>query len=201
MHRRIYILVYLIGAALHGMAQTDWQFNKEKKGIKVYTKDSDSSSFKSIKVEGVFDGSWERLSAILMDVKHMDEWVYRTKNSYIIKQISNKEVIYYTETTLPWPINGRYTIIHMKLIEDRLHNINKVAGVNEPDILSSKNGLIRTTYYKSFWQVKTLQKNKISIVFIVDINPGGSLPAWVVNLFITTGPFETFTRLAELLKK
>lgn len=201
MSRRIYIFIFLAAAALHGKAQPDWKFNKEKKGIKVYTKDSDSSAFKSIKVEGVFDGSWERLSAILMDVKHMDQWVYRTKNSYILKQVSGKEVIYYTETTLPWPANDRYTIIRMKLFEDRVHNINKVIGVNEPDTILSKSHLVRTTYYKSSWQVKTLPKNKISLVFVVDIDPGGSLPAWIVNLFITTGPFETFTRLAELLKK
>lgn len=201
MLRRTGIFVYLICAGLAGTAQSDWQFSKEKKGIKVFVKDSDSSSFKAVKVEGVFEGSWEKLSAILMDVKHMDQWVYHTKRSYVIKEISNSEVIYYTETILPWPVNNRYTIIHMKLYNDRIQNINKVVGTNEPDILISESALVRTPYYKSLWQVKTLSKNKISIVFIVDIDPGGGLPAWVANMFITAGPFETFTKLGELLKK
>ena len=201
MLRQISVFVSLVCIALPGFTQSDWQFSKEKKGIRVYTKSSDSSSFKAVKVEGVFEGSWEKLSAILMDVKNMDQWVYHTTKSYVIKKVSASELIYYTETILPWPINNRYTIVHMKLTTDGNQNTHKVVGVHEPNFVIPKTTLIRTSYYRSLWEVKTLSKNKISIVFIVDINPGGSLPPWVVNMFITAGPFETFTKLGDLLKK
>jgi hypothetical protein len=41
----------------------------------------------------------------------------------------------------------------------------------------------------------------ISIVYIFDAEPGGSLPAWVVNMFTDKGPYESFKKLSELLKR
>src|SRR2546423_11619073 len=105
--------LYLHFVALPGQTQSGWQLNKEKKGLRVYTKKADSSSFKSIKVEGVFEGSWEKLFAILMDIKRQEQWVYHTKKSYLVKKIANNEVVYYTETSLPWPMNNRDAVVRM----------------------------------------------------------------------------------------
>jgi hypothetical protein len=43
--------------------------------------------------------------------------------------------------------------------------------------------------------------NSISIVYILEADPGGSVPAWMVNMFIDKGPFESFKKLSGLLKK
>jgi hypothetical protein len=32
------------------------------------------------------------------------------------------------------------------------------------------------------------------------VDPAGSLPNWMVNLFITKGPYETFVKLREEVK-
>jgi len=41
----------------------------------------------------------------------------------------------------------------------------------------------------------------ISIVYTFEADPGGNLPAWLVNSFADKGPYESFKKLAELLKK
>ena len=41
----------------------------------------------------------------------------------------------------------------------------------------------------------------ISIVYIFEVEPGGSLPAWVVNMFADKGPYETFKKLSDMLKR
>ena len=201
MFLRISLLHCFLCLALTGLTQSVWELNKEKKGIRVYTRKADSSSFKSIKVEGVFEGSWEKLSSILMDINGLGKWVYRTKHAYVLKRITNNEVVYYTETSLPWPTTNRDAVVRMKLYFDRVHNINKVLSVGEPDVVPVKSGLIRITYYKAEWEVKAMGKNKIAITYFLNVHPGGKMPSWVVNMFITTGPYETFEKLAELLKK
>jgi hypothetical protein len=118
----------------------------------------------------------------------------------LIKRISKNELLYYTETELPWPMSNRYAAIRMKIF-DSPSNIHRIVSVNEPAAIPIKPGLVRLAYYKASWEVKSLEKNKIAITYLLDINPGGGLAPWVVNTFITTGPYETFANLSELLKR
>jgi len=201
MLERASLFLCLVCVTLAGQTQSGWQLSKEKNGIKIYTKKADSSSFKAIKVECVFEGTWERLAAILMDIKLQEQWVYRSKKAYAIKKISENEILYYTETSLPWPISHRDAVVRMKLYYDPASKMNRVLSVNEPKVLPEKKGLIRIQHYKATWEVKPVEKNKIAITYFLEVDPAGSLPAWVVNMFITTGPYETFAKLAELLKK
>jgi hypothetical protein len=40
----------------------------------------------------------------------------------------------------------------------------------------------------------------IHIVYTFEADPGGSIPAWMVNSFADKGPFESFKKLGQLLK-
>ena len=41
----------------------------------------------------------------------------------------------------------------------------------------------------------------IAIVYIAELDPGGSIPGWIANAFIEKSPYETFSNLAGQLKK
>jgi len=195
------LLMYFICIAVAGQSQSGWELSKEKNGIKIYTKKAESSSFKMIKVECVLEGTWQKLSAILMNIKLQEQWVYRSKKAYAIKKISANEILYYTETSLPWPIKPRDAVVRMKLYYDPKSKTYRVQSINEPKGLPEKKGLIRIQHYKASWEVKPVESKKIAITYFLEVDPAGSLPAWVVNMFVTTGPYETFARLGDLLKK
>jgi hypothetical protein len=196
---RLCICFLLMYASMH--AQSDWHMSKEKDGIKVFTRKTEGSSLKSIKVEATLQGNWQKLYKILIDVKNQSQWVYHTKNSYPIKQVSNNEVLYYTETALPWPVSNRDAVIRMKITYDPSQHLAQVLSRNEANILPPKNDLVRIPYYKATWDVRPVDANKIFITYLLELDPGGSLPSAVVNMFVTTGPFETFSKLAQLLKQ
>jgi hypothetical protein len=198
---RISVFLLFIFIALNGYAQTTWQLAKEKKGIKVYTGKNDSSAFKSIKVETVLDGSWQKLSDILIDVKRQPEWVYHSRKTEVIKRISAQEVLYYAETALPWPLNNRDAVVRIKIFYDPALRIGKVSSTSEQNQLPPKNGLVRVAHYKAAWEVRVLDENKLGVTYFLQVDPGGSIPAAVVNMFVSSGPYETFNRLAELLRK
>ena len=197
---RICLLLFLPAIYFHSEAQPGWQLNKNSNGIKVYTKASDSSSFKLIKVEGVFAGTWEKLYAILTDVDNHKQWVYNTKKSNLLKRISNLEVLYYIETSLPWPVENRDIAIRMIIHYDTRNNTYKVTTVGEPDAIPLKKGLVRVPYFNATWEVKPLENRQLAITYYLDVRPGGGIPAWVVNLFTTKGPYDTFSKLAALLR-
>jgi hypothetical protein len=41
----------------------------------------------------------------------------------------------------------------------------------------------------------------MNIVYTFEADPGGSLPAWLVNSFADKGPYESFRKLSDILKK
>jgi hypothetical protein len=40
----------------------------------------------------------------------------------------------------------------------------------------------------------------IQIMYTFEANPGGSVPAWLVNSFADKGPFESFKKLENILR-
>jgi hypothetical protein len=195
-----FVLAFLAcGACVY--AQDDWELQKDKNGLKIYTKDLDNSKFKQIKVECILDGTLDRFDAIIRDVNNHKNWVYSTKQSYLVKQVNSNEILYYTETSLPWPLSNRDVIIKMDIARDSVANTETVNTKNVNGILAEKSGLVRVAELSTLWQVKSAGDNKISILYYFTTDPSGSLPAWMVNSFATKGPYETFTSLAALLKK
>ena len=51
------------------------------------------------------------------------------------------------------------------------------------------------------WYVTRASANSIRIVYTFETDPGGNVPSWLVNNFADKGPFESFKKLGELLKK
>jgi hypothetical protein len=185
---------------LGATAAPGWQLVKEGHGIKIYAA-AGSADFKSIKAVAVFDGTPEKFLAILLDVDDQPKWVYGTRQSYILQQVNNREILYYVETDLPWPAHNRDVVVRMKIKENRANRSLKITSVGEPQALPVRERNVRVPHFAATWEVKAVAKNKISLTYLLEINPGGSLPAWIVNLFVSKGPYESLRNLAEKLKK
>lgn len=194
-------LVLCSGFASAAIGQYNWKLSKEKDGIRVFQSDGQHSKFKSIKVECTLQGNYDKLMAVLNDVNHQKDWVYNSKNSAILKRISPGEFYYYTETYLPWPMTNRDAVVHMKMDKDSLNRFLKVTAVSEPNFIPEKSGKVRVPRSDISWYVTMPAPQQISIVYIFEAEPGGSLPAWIVNMFTDKGPYESFKKLSELLKR
>jgi hypothetical protein len=68
-------------------------------------------------------------------------------------------------------------------------------------MIEEKSGIVRVKLLSMQYYVQMIGANKIHITYNIVVDPGGSIPAWMVNAFEVRGPFETFTKLAEFLKK
>ncbi|HEY2722293.1 MAG TPA: START domain-containing protein [Chitinophagaceae bacterium] len=179
--------------------QPNWKLSRDKEGIRVYLSENPKSKFKSIKVECTLQGTFDKLISVLTDVGHFNNWVYSTKSSYIVKKISPLDFYYYTETFIPWPMSNRDLVIHLKIIKDSLQRFIRITSINENGLMPEKDGKVRVIYFAANWYVTMPTQKTISIVYTIDIDPGGSLPAWLVNSIADKGPYETFKKLSGML--
>jgi len=49
--------------------------------------------------------------------------------------------------------------------------------------------------------ITPIPQGGVKIEYELQVDPGGKVPAWLVNMFATKGPFETFKKLQQQVKK
>lgn len=180
--------------------QDNWILAKQKNGISVYTKNLDSSKFKAIKVEAMLSGKLSRFDSIIRDVTNHQKWIYSTKNTHLVKLISNNEIIYYAETVLPWPFANRDVVIDMTIHKDTNRHAIIVHTKNVNNVLPANSGVVRIPLLQTDWDVQESSSDSLHIIYYFITDPGGSLAPWLVNSFAVKGPYETFSNLAAFLK-
>lgn len=176
-----------------------WELKTQEEGIKVYTRPVENSAIKAIKVECTVEASLSQLTAVLLDIPASDEWVYATKYCRVQKMLSPNEFIYHSEIEVPWPVSNRDFIVRVKLEQDSSKTLT-VSGENLPQYLDEQEGVVRILHTVSHWAA-TPRGNVVDIVFTLHVDPGGLIPAWLINLFATRGPLETFRNLRSQVKK
>lgn len=194
-----FLLAILINSS--AFAQYNWKLEKEKNGISVFLSDVKGSSFKAVKVECTFDGSYAKLIAVLSNLSRFSDWVYKNKTSKLVKQYSPLDFAYYSQTSMPFPFSNRDVVIRLRFITDSLPKFLTITGNNVNDIVPELPGLVRVSHYKANWKVTMPTNKTIHISYILEIDPGGNIPAWLANTFAEKGPFGTFSNLSEELKK
>jgi len=195
------ILLILLSHPFTLVAQEEWKLNRDENNIKVYTASGENSKFKRIKVEANMTGTIDKLMAILLDVANNKQWVYHTRSSHLVQLVNSHEVVYYAETSLPWPFSNRDVAIRMSFAPDTINHTLIVTATGEPDAVPLNKGLVRIPYFSARWEVTKINENEIGIIYYLTVNPGGSISPGISNMFVTKGPFETFNNLAELLRK
>jgi len=182
-------------------AQYNWKLEKQKNGISVYLSDVANSNFKAVKVECTLTGTYAKLIALLTNVSNLSTWIYNNKSSRMLKKNTPMDYIYYSETHMPWPLSNRDAVIHFQIKTDSLPKFLSISGSGEPKFIPKIPGKVRVPYYKASWKVTMPTSKTIQVSYFLEIDPGGSIPAWLANSFAEKGPYGTFSNLAEELKK
>jgi hypothetical protein len=202
MSTRISFLLFFFNAfALAAFGQSDWKQTKNKDGIAVYLSDVKNSKYKSIKVECTFEGDYDKLLSVLKDVANHKDWVYNNKSASLLKTVSPIEFYYYTETSLSWPMDNRDAVMHTIITRDNGDRFLRLNSTAEPSYSPEKSGKVRVKSSNVTWYVTRPTPTTIHIVYTLQADPGGSIPAWMVNSFVDKGPYESFKKLKALLKQ
>ena len=198
---KIFLSFFTLANFTIAYSQTNWKLSKNKDGIQVYQRDSKNSDFKNIKVECTLPGNFDKLIAIINNVNNYKSWVYNNKTASLLRRISAYEFYYYTEAYLPWPLDNRDAVMHTRITKDSLNRFVRINSMAAPNYIATKSGKVRITNSDINWYITRPSPNTIHIIYTFETDPGGSVPAWLVNSFADKGPYESFKKLGELLKQ
>ena len=196
------LLLALFGAAqlVFAQAQNSWALKTDREGIKVYTRAMPSSKIKAIKIECMLHTTLSQLAVAIFDINTAKQWVYSTKSCTLLKQVSPAELYYYSEISVPWPASNRDFVAHLKLYQDTATKVLTVDAENVAGFMPVKPDVVRVLQSVGKWVAAPAGANLVKVEYTLFADPGGNIPSWLVNMFITKGPLESFRKLRELLK-
>jgi hypothetical protein len=201
MRKLLFMAVLLAVKLAPAFGQTDWKLKADNDGIRVYSSMIPGSRIKAIKVEATFDATAQQLAGVVMDVNTAIEWVSHVKSAVLIKRVSANELYYYSEVNLPWPVANRDFVAHLTVSQDPDTKVVTIDGPAVSGYMPEKKGVVRITNSTGKWIITPVADNQVKVEYSIHVDPGGSIPSWLVNMFSTETPMEIFKNLRIQLQK
>ena len=183
------------------MAQNNgWELQKDVDGVQVYTRITEKSDFKEVKVETILETRLSVIVAVIKDVENYTEWLYECVDSRLLKKVNEKDFYYYSETEAPWPVSNRDVVVRTQLSQDANTKVVTSYCESVNDFHEKYPDKVRIEYALIEWTFAPQKNNRIKLIYHARFAPGGNLPAWLVNTSVVSGPYSTIYQLREMVK-
>lgn len=203
LHHKKQLLFFLLFQfnLFSSFAQKEWSLKKNENGISVYTRQAENSAFKELKSVVILKTSLSSIVSLLNDWESYPLWVYKCGKSSTLKKISETEVIHYQTVVAPWPVDNRDFVVNVKLVQDPVTKKIVIQSECKPDFIPAKANHIRIREFKASWTMVPLKDGTVEVTYQLLVDPGGFVPAWIINLAVVDGPYETTLNLKDWVKK
>ena len=183
----------------YGQDIGEWELEKDKKGIKVYTRAQEGWPIKGFRAETSIKSSKEDFIQTVLNADAFTEWMKDMKSSKNIEVTDNDTVITYYVIDIPWPMQDRDAVGTMSRREEDNTTFIEVSILN--DYLPEYPKLVRMKRSLGYWSVTETSENNLDIVYQFIADPEGNVPGWIANLFLVDGPYETLANLRDRLEQ
>lgn len=193
-----YLFSFLVLCIVPLHAQESWDLVKENEGVKVYTRTNEVMSFKEFKASMIVKAKIEDFVSVLFDVDGLSSWGYNISEAKLLERPNDTIQIYYAVAKAPWPYKDRDGIYKNTLNWDKSNRSLTVEIELLEDERALNKSFVRMDGY-GFWRVKEVSANELKIDFQMQVDPGGSIKAWLANMFVTDSPFQTMTGIRDAM--
>lgn len=197
MTKTVTLLVLLLTGSLRSTAQTEWTLKKDANAIRAYTKSTEDSPIKSIRATLEFDVPLSAVLALVTDISSYPTWIYHCRQSTIIRQISPTSGIFRHVTEAPWPIEDRDHVSLYEISRDEHTHVVTMRSHVVSGIYPEQKGYIRLKKSHATWIFTPVGEHKVAATYELSFDPEGSIPVWLINMFITDGPFQSLSKMKE----
>ncbi len=173
---------------------------KEFEDIKVYELENAHGNVNRIIARAKFNANYMDILCLLKDSDNHKNWIYANKGGFILDSISPYKWVYYSISETPVLLADRDFITDVELTVDQSKKSILVHSVGNPKYKPEVKDLVRIQMIDSRWTIVKIDETHSEAELNLLIDVGGSLPSWLVNMFIANGPFNSFKNMKEQLK-
>jgi hypothetical protein len=193
----IYLIVIIFSSLIPGhLVAQDWKFEKEKDGIKIYTREEEGN-FKSYRGETEFQAGISEVLDLIENVEMFINWDDDISEMKLLQRDKGKNLTYYTIYDVPWPFTDRDLCVKETIITDPVTGVVTVTGISVPDAVPLNKDCVRIINFHEKWVLEPLENGFVHVMLEGFADPEGDIPAWVANLAITDTPLNMLKAIRE----
>lgn len=199
-HNPLLLLCVLFLGIISGLqGQEDWKQIRDKEGIVVFTRSNPNMDFKEFRSSMTVEATLDQFLSVLYDIDGLSSWGYNVKSASLVRRDSDTVQVYYSVAKAPFPYKNRDGV-YLNRIKWASSERELSVDIEMPeDVIPKKDNLVRMKGYGS-WIARDLRDGKLEITFQMQMDPGGSIPAWMANMFAGDTPYETLSGLRKAMK-
>jgi hypothetical protein len=135
------------------------------------------------------------------DVPSFPLWAYKCKASKLLKRVSSTEYYAYCLYSVPWPADDRDEIAHSVTSQDSVTKVITIKRNGQKAFIPEIEGIVRIESVNATITINPLNNGEVQITFQVLMDPGGMVPAFIMNMFIANAPFNSFMNFKKILSQ
>lgn len=180
----------------------DWTVVAETDGIVVSQRMVDGRRFPQLRAQAEVRGTPDEILAVLLDVPAYRQWVPDCAEATVLRKTGAWRRLIYTRTELPWPVLDREAIIDQEVFFVRAPTLVKVffKAVPAPEVPRAA-GTVRTDFAEGSYTIEALDADRSRVTYLVEADPGGAVPDWLVRMQSRRNPLGTLSGLRRRLEQ
>ncbi len=179
-------------------AENEWELSLEKDDISIFTREVEFSNFDEFLAEAKMTGTINDFKKIIIDIEHYYDWVPDCKSIEILENPNPGNITYHMKLKVPFPFAKRDIV--QQIILNETENKLEVLIQNHPNKVKREKKYVRMLQAHGKWTIQEISKTEILIRFQYFADPGGDIPAWLVNSFIVKNPHLSLVNMRKLME-
>jgi START domain len=183
----------LWSSSASAQGEPSWQKERERDGIVSYRRERPGQSLAAFRARMSIDADLWTVLAVLEDVDRASEWTAHCLEMRKLRGVSERDMLVYARTDAPWPVRDRDVVTRVTSTVLSLREV--VAEIHAVRHLPERAGLVRIPALDARYAFHLRDDGKLDIEYMIEVDPGGTLPDWVKNLVGRDLAHETLSRL------
>jgi len=195
-------ILFLIGILFFtdSYTQNTWELKKDIQGIQVYYRDNPASDIKELKIVTEIESSLASAISVINDIAEMPNWVFNCAKAEVKAGHIDSSFLFVNTTSFPFPFTDRELVFRCTTYQNIQTKEVHSRCIAEPKAIPINEEYIRVEEALSTWTFVPLAPNKVKAEYFLSLDPGGSIPAWLVNWGLDYGPVKTLKKFKVLVK-
>ncbi|MGZ3651329.1 MAG: START domain-containing protein [Bdellovibrionota bacterium] len=191
----------ILSVSVPAFGNVEWKKVDEDEGVTIFEQE-DPSGFLAFRTEGVVDAPLHAVAGALLDSEHTPDWVDHLEEDKILSRPTPSRFIEYTHVGTPFVLKDRDFLCEVNLAlneKDKTLTIES-HSIEDPNFPPTK--FVRGSVVHNEFRLSPLAAaKKTKLVGEFHIDPRGSVPKWVVNLFQRAWPKKAFRAIQKRVEE
>jgi hypothetical protein len=178
--------------------QGRWYVVDRDDGVEVSAYERPGEVIPLMRGSGEIGAGLYTVAAVLRDADVHAQWMAHTVASKLLERHGDFDFTFYQRLGAPWPVSHRDAVLEVRgrfepekgLLVTRFHN------VDDPRV-PPREDVVRMPRLLGEYRLRALTPDRTEVTLLIDSDPGGSLPDWLVKAVTRAMPRDMIVSLRE----